>query len=191
MVGRNYLATGLLLAVACNAGTDPGTALQKRSAGDGATVSGVVYGFTPAPDSQRVALAGATVLLVRVGDFVPPGGPDTSETPNPPLPPGPDTMLTTRNLVALVDTVISPPDSTIPPPPDGCGLGVVVATVVTGSNGEWSVTGVETGVYSVRVDPPSASQWRGIEYCGYVVQSEVQDDLALYLPWGPGPDPVP
>lgn len=90
MRGRHLLAMTLLVGVACNDGTNSDrTASEKGANGGGATVGGIVYGFTAAPDSQRVAIAGATVSLVWVGDFAPPpGGPDTSETPNPPLPPG-------------------------------------------------------------------------------------------------------
>jgi len=182
MRGRHLLAMTLLAGVACNDGTNPDRTASEKGANGGAAASGIVYGFTAAPDSQRVEIPGATVSLVLVGDFVPPpGGPDTSETPNPPLPPGPDTMLMVRGLKALADTVLSPPDTIAPPPPAACGLGVTVATVVTGSDGTWSATGLEEGVYNVVIDPPSTGSWQGIKYCDYVIRGENQERLTLYL----------
>lgn len=191
MRGTNLLAMSLL-AVACNDATNPDrTASGKGANGGGTAVTGIVYGLTAAPDSQRVEIAGATVSLVLVGDFVPPGGPDTTDTPDPPVPPGPDTMLMVRSLVSLADTVFSPPDTVAPRPPDGCGLGVTVATVVTGGDGTWSATGLEEGVYNVVIDPPATGRWRGIEYCNYPISGENAERLTLYLPLGSGPDPVP
>ena len=187
---RNLLAMGLVAAVACTDGTNPNqTTGEKGSTGGGATVSGIVYGFTAAPDSQRMAIAGATVVLIRVGDFVPPG-PDTTEVP--PLPPGPDTTLMNRSgMKGLVDSVVPPPDTISPPPPAGCGLGVTVATVVSGSDGRWSADGLEAGVYNVQIYGPANTSWLGIEACGYQIPTDSESELTLYLILGPGPDPIP
>lgn len=187
MGGRILLVLSLALAAGCGDSTDPertGTHTETNNSG-GVSVSGVLYGFTHAPDSQRVAIAGATVVLIRVGDFVPPG-PDTTEVPPLP-PPGPDTTLMSRSR--LLDSVV-PPDTVLPPPP-GCAPGIAVATAVTGADGKWSAEGLEAGQYNVEIDPPAGTRWLGIEACGYPIGSEDARDLTFYLPLGPGPDPMP
>jgi hypothetical protein len=192
MRGRNLLAIGLVAAIACSdSSNSENKANEKGSNTGGSTLTGTIYGLTAGPDSQRVEIAGATVTLIKVGDLVPPPpGPDTTDTPSPP---GGDTMLTVRQGVrALVDTVVGPPDTTsTPPPPPGCAPGVEVATVTTGSDGKWSVSGLGSGYYTVIVNGPVGGPWSGIEYCGLVVSSQGENDLTLYLPQSPGPDPVP
>lgn len=86
-----------------------------------------------------------------------------------------------RGLKALADTVLSPPDTIAPPPPAACGLGVTVATAVTGGDGTWSATGLEEGMYNVVIDPPSTGSWQGIKYCNYEVSGENAERLTLYL----------
>ncbi len=183
-MGRRHLvAIGLLATIACKDGVSAGPGTNEKATGAGVSASGVVYGFTAAPDSQRVALAGATVTLVRVGDLPPP------LPPGPQLPPGSDT-LTSGHVGGVLDSVIPPPPEHPPLPPAACDAGVTVAEVRTGSDGGWSATGLESGIYNVRVDGPAESQWRSIEYCGWVVQQE-ENDITFYLPFGPGPDPAP
>jgi hypothetical protein len=175
----HILAMALLATIGCKDAVNPGSGATEKSSGDGVTASGVVYGFTAAPDSQRTALAGATVTLVRISDLPPP------------LPPGPDT-LTSGGLAAVLDSFVPPPDTTQPPPPPPatCDAGETVAQAQTGSDGSWSLTGLENGIYNVRVEAPAGTQWRSIEYCGWVVQND-RNEITLYLPFGPGPDPLP
>ena len=183
------LGLGLVALAACNDGGSSENSANSQGGGN-ASASGTVYGMTPAPDSQRVEIAGATITLIRVGDFpAPVPGPDTTVTP-----PGGDTLLTIRHgLRSLLDTVISPPDTTEPPPPPpgGCEAGTTVATAVSGSDGRWSTSGLEEGVYNVIIDGPAGGKWSGIEYCGYQIMEIGTNDIDLYLQESPGPDPVP
>lgn len=189
MRGKVLLAIGLLTGVACSEGSNSeNSANEKSNSGGAAIVSGTVYGFTAAPDSQRVAIEGATVTLVRVGDFVPPSpGPDTTVGPTPPG--GDTTLMVRRGLGSLVDTSSGPPPEA--PPLPGCGLGVEVATVSSGSDGRWSATGLEAGVYNVAIAGPAGGRWSSIEYCSLPVTEEGENDIILYLQPGPRPDPVP
>jgi hypothetical protein len=192
MSARSFFTLGLGLVVACSDSGGPNQTSNERGGGNtqgAASVSGVIYGFTAAPDSQRFEVAGATVVLVRVGDLAPPdtGGVDTLLPP-----PDPDTSLTNRPVVILLGDTVVPPDTTAPPPPDpGCGPGTTAATVVTGNDGAWQADGLEEGIYLVEVAPPAGSQLRGIEYCGYEIRNGQENQLTLYLPLGPGPDPLP
>jgi len=193
MKARSFITLGLSLAAACSeSGTGPGGAGNQKGGGNtqgAASVSGVIYGFTAAPDSQRLELAGAAVRLVRVGDLVPP---DTGTVDTLLPPPGPDTTLMNRSVVRTLSDSVVPPDTTEAPPPNpGCGPGTTVATMVTGDHGVWQADGLEEGIYVVGVEPPAGSQFLGIEYCGYEVRNGQDNALTLYLPWGPGPDPLP
>jgi hypothetical protein len=164
------LAIGGLLAVACNDSAAPNRAASEGLGAGGLTVSGIVYGLTATPDSQRVALEGATVTLARIGDLPSPGPGQ-----------GPDTNLVNRQggITMLLDSVI-PPNQPPPPPPPACAEGTVAATVVTGADGSWSAAGLEEGLYRVLVAPPENSGWQGVEYCGLPVQGAVEP-LSLYL----------
>jgi hypothetical protein len=83
---------------------------------------------------------------------------------------------------------IDPPD---PPPNPGCATGETVATVVAGADGAWLAEGLVAGVFNVHVEPPEGSQFRAIIYCGFELQEDRENRLTLYLPFGPGPDPMP
>jgi hypothetical protein len=187
---RCAIALGLGLAAACSENSAGPRSTNEKGGGNSqgaASVTGIIYGFTAAPDSQRLELSGATVTLIRVADFPPDTG--TVDTPFPP--PGPDTTLTNRSVAfSLADTVV-PPDTATPPPTPSCAEGTVVATIVTGTGGEWQADGLVEGIFNVRVDPPEGSQFRAIEYCGYEVRQSQDNQLTLYLPFGPGPDPSP
>lgn len=172
------LAIGGLLAAACTQSTDPNQVASRNGPETGGlAVSGIVYGFTAAPDSQRVALEGATVTLARIGDL-PSSGPGQ----------GPDTTLVNRQggLTMLLDSVI-PPEPPPPPPPPTCAEGTVVKSVVTGGDGTWSAAGLEEGVYRVQVAPPGSGDWQGSEYCGVELRAATQEPLILYL----SPSPTP
>jgi len=177
---RIAIALCLGLAAGCS---DSGTGPERRSseAGGGSTqgtasITGVVYGFTTVPDSQRVELSGATVTLTRVGDLLP---------PNPGTGPFPDSTRTTSSvLFASLDSVV-PPGNPGNPPPAACSAGTVVGTSVTGSDGTWQAAGLEEGLFNVRVEAPAGSRYRGVEYCGYAVRSDLDNQLTLYLPVGP------
>lgn len=190
MRGRLLGAIGLLAAIACQDGGNSENAANSKNGGEGnATVGGTVYGMTFAPDSQRVEIAGATITLIRVGDFPAPNpGPDTTGTPS-------DTLLSIRHgLRSTLDTVVGPPDTTQgppPPPPNVCQAGTAVATIVSGSDGRWSVEGLQEGVYNAVVEGPTGGKWLGNEYCGFQVFESGTNDLTLYLPESPGPDPMP
>lgn len=188
MRGKILLAIGVVAGVACSEGSNSENSANEKgsNSGGGVTLSGTVYGFTAAPDSQRVAIEGATVTLIRVGDFAPPG-PDTTEGPTPPG--GDTTLMLRRGLGSLVDTSTGPPPEA--PPLPGCGMGVEVATVTSGSDGSWSVTGLEAGIYNVAIAGPAGGHWSSIEYCGLPVTDEGENDITLYLQPGPGPDPTP
>lgn len=190
MRGRILLAIGVVAAVACSDGSNSENSANEKgsNSGSGATLTGTVYGFTATPDSQRVAIEGATVTLVRVGDFVPPSpGPDTTGGPTPPG--GDTTFMVRRSLRSLIDTSSGPPPEA--PPLPGCGMGVEVATATSGSDGSWSATGLEAGVYNVAIAGPAGGHWSSIEYCGLPVTDDGENDITLYLQPGPGPDPVP
>ena len=182
MKGRTLLGLGLMALAACSDGANSENAANSKGEGAGeAILTGLVYGFTPAPDSQGVALEGARVTLVRLGDLPEPV--DTIDSPEPP-PPGPDTTLTNRTTVrALLDTVLTPPDTlgNPPPPPPACGSGVEVATVTTGQDGSWIASGLEDGIYKVSVAGPPGSSWKALEYCGYPVSSAREGKLTFYL----------
>lgn len=172
MRARHILAIGLLASVACKDGVNSESPASKNSSGAGIAVSGMVYGFTAAPDSQRFALEGATVTLARIGDL-PSTGPGQ----------GPDTTLVNRQggLTMLLDSVI-PPNEPPPPPPSACDEGTAAGNVVTGADGSWGAAGLEEGLYRVRVTPPANSGWSEVEACGYEVRQGSIEPLVLYLP---------
>lgn len=166
------LVIGGLLAAACSQSTAPNQATSRNSPETGGlAVSGIVYGITAGPDSQRVALAGATVTLARIGDLPsdgPGGGTDSS-------------LVTLRGgITMLLDSVI-PPNQPPQPPPPPCAEGTMAATVVTGADGSWSAAGIEEGVYRVQVAPPEGGAWQGSEYCGLELRTGTQEPLNLYL----------
>lgn len=164
MYRKTLLAVAAGFLVACGDGSDPATPTLSKGAGSGTiSANGIVYAMTPAPDSQRIAIAGATVTLVWTGPLVP-YGPD-------------DTMLTVRT--SLLDSVVPPPPP--PPPPAECASGDTVASVRTSAGGAWTAGGLAEGLYTVRVDPPAGSAWRGIAYCAYPVRELMEAPLVLYL----------
>lgn len=165
------LALGAMLAVACNQSTAPNPAASTKGSETGGLVArGIVYGFTAAPDSQRVALEGVEVTLRRIGDLVP-QGPGT----------GPDTTLVNRQGgIAFVADSVVPSEPPPPPPPPACEEGTLAATVTTGADGSWSARGLEQGIYRLRVTPKAGSHWQGTDYCGFVL-SQATEGVDLYL----------
>lgn len=183
---RNTAVLTLLLLAAC-ASDSAGPPAQNVGGGEGdARLAGRILGFTPAPDSTLVSIAGAQVTLVLVGALpvdtvlLPP--PDSV----PPVPPG-DTMLWTRQGLVrlLVDSVITPPDSLPPPPPPvlGCGRsGDTVATVTSDALGGYEAAGLEPGVYDVLVTPTEGSGFGQGYYCGLQVRGGSSTETNIYLP---------
>ncbi len=166
------LAIGALLAAACSQSTGPNQAASRNSPEPGGlTVSGIVYGYTAAPDSQRMEIAGATVTLSRIGDLAP-------ETPSS------DSTLRS-GLAALVDTIVPPGDPGTPP--GGCGQGDDRGTAVTGADGKWSLADIEQGVYQIRVVPPESDPMRTVVFCGVEVRSDRENAFTLYVPPAPQP----
>lgn len=166
------LALGGLLTVACSQSTDPSQAASRNSSGTGGlAVTGIVYGYTAAPDSQRTEIAGATVTLSWIGDL-------------PPETPGPDSTLRS-GLAALVDTIVPPGDPGTPP--GGCGQGDDRGTAVTGADGKWTLADIEQGVYQIRVVPPEADPMRTVVFCGIEVRSDRENAFTLYVPPAPQP----
>jgi hypothetical protein len=156
MRSRLAIVLGIGLVAACSgSGTGPAARgsepIGVNSQGS-ATLHGVVSGFTTAPDTQLVAIAGATVTVTRVADLPTPA------------PTGGDTTITVGGSG-----------------PIDCDAGAVVASVTTGADGSWQAEGLDEGVYKVQATPPAGSGYRGAERCGIAVVAGEDNRLLWYV----------
>jgi hypothetical protein len=193
---RYALGLGLGMLSACSRDSTAPHTVNQESGGTGgdATLSGVVYGITNAPDSTVYVLPGVRVVLVRIGDLAGGGGGGV-DTILPP-PGTDDTLLMARgalltHVLTPADTVVPPDTSSTPPPQPACPREPVAAAATTTAEGVFSVTGLVEGNYAVRVEPGDGSTWSGTEYCGLPVLSDGENTISFYLSARPGPGPEP
>ncbi len=184
---RHNCALALLLMAGCASDTSgPESAAASALRGNTQTlITGTVFGFTPAPDSNAVPLRDVQIIVYRV-DSIPV---DTVPVDTVPV----DSML--RSGLVLrpfvldsgmrdtmpIDTV--PPDTNPPPPPPpGCGRpGVEVARVVTRGGGRFRIMGLPQAKYDLQIIPPAGSPFAGTFYCGVHLLERHPVDLTLYL----------
>lgn len=209
----------LALTAACSEDGNAPTEFPSGAAGrttDWASVGGRVYVVQPGPDSGTVGVRGAVVTLIRVGDLPA----DTSDTLGPGVPG--DTMLWSRQgLVALFDSVveypdttlppvpdtlppppppdtIAPPDTTVPPdtfppppPPSLCREGSTLARVRTDRNGNYLARRLPPGIYDILVEPPRRSGLGPNGRCAVLVRAGERTRVDILLWAAPGPDSIP
>ncbi len=199
---RHNCALALLLMAGCASETSgPEGAAASALRGNSQTlITGTVFGFTPAPDSNAVPLRDVQIVVFRVDsipvdtmpvDTVPV---DTVPVDTVPVDTVPVDSMSQSGLVLRpfvldsgmrdtmpIDTV--PPDTNPPPPPPpGCGRsGVEVARVVTRGGGRFRIMGLPQAKYDLQVIPPMGSPFAGTFYCGVHLVERHPVDLTLYL----------
>lgn len=194
-----WLATIGLIA-ACNTDSNPSgprVINDEGGGGNGFSLSGTIYGLSAGPDSQRVALSGATVTVVRLADITPDTSivdPDSNGTnPDTIVVPPPDTIVVPDSVSCPVTWLCARQGGrmaftldTVFPPPSSCFDTADVITATTDASGSFTLEGLGDGVYGVKVEPASGSGYRGFSYCGGIVLTEDRPDpLDFYLSAAP------
>jgi hypothetical protein len=153
---------------ACDRGTGPtgddAGGLRSSSAGRGASIAGTVYSLDFAPDSALRPLGDAGITLVRV-----------AELPAP---------VTIGDSIGYVTSG-----------PINCGReGPLAASARTNARGEYSVDGLDRGVYAVAASPPPGAELDARSHCPVFLAADARLELTFYLTPAvepAGPDPAP